>query len=240
MNNNITEVLTSTSWQGKQCFLLGGGPSLENFDYNLIKDELTIGVNQSFIEFPATINYAMDYSLYEHMSKPFLEIPEFLELYHYWKRYKGIKVFLKRRRLVYNLPTYVVNNLSGQSNQVSKDLSKGISSGNNSGLGAILLACALGCKQIGLLGYDLKVDEKRRKTHWHNGYSNRPYSSFQPKLDKFIKGFNEFAPLLKDAGVEVTNLNPDSALQCFPFGEIRIEQQTHFEFPLFDLQNLPG
>lgn len=204
----ITEKLSNDSWKGKTCFLLGGGPSLKDFDFNVIKNYPTIGVNKSFIKFPTTINYAMDVRFYDLVTTG--------DLQQEWLNYKGVKLFLKRSaKFGFDSSVYVVNNLDKKT--LSLDISKGIWGGNNSGFGALIVACALGCKRVGLLGYDLKVQKKQRgiETHWHGGYGLGRGESFQSKLDKFKMCFEEFAPTVSKEGIMVVNLNLDSALECF-------------------------
>ena len=61
----ITDVLNSDSWKGKRCFIIGGGPSLSDFDFDILKDELTIGINKTLIQFSPTLNYSMDKRFYD-------------------------------------------------------------------------------------------------------------------------------------------------------------------------------
>jgi len=207
--HHITEILPIGSWKDKTCFILGGGPSLKDFDFNLIKNYPTIGVNKSFTKFPTTINYAMDTRFYSLVTTG--------DLQQEWLNYKGIKLFLKRStKFKFDGSVYVVSNLDKKA--LSLDLSKGVWGGNNSGFGALMLACALGATWIGLLGYDLKVQKKQKgiETHWHGGYGFGRVQSFQSKLDKFRVCFEEFSSVIAQQGIEVVNLNLDSALDCFP------------------------
>jgi len=213
--HNITEVLSSEAWKGRKCFLLGGGPSLKNFNFEFIKNELTIGINKAFIKYPSTVNYAMDDRFYNMVSSSSKKDIEKKNLHQQWIGYKGIKVFPKRSsKSVLDDSVYAVNVLPEIA--LSFNLGKGIWLGNNSGFGALALACCLGAIQIGLLGYDLKVDTIASKTHWHGGYENQPFNSFQRKLDRFKKCFEEFAETIAQQGILVTNLNLNSALECFP------------------------
>jgi len=43
-NKFLWEVLPDGSWKGNPCVVIGGGPSLEEFDWNLLNGRLTIGV----------------------------------------------------------------------------------------------------------------------------------------------------------------------------------------------------
>lgn len=236
----VTEVLNSKSWKDKTCYILGGGPSLQNFDFSKIENELTIGINKSFINFPTTLNYSMDNRFYGMLTSPTTR--EDRELRDIWLGYKGISIFLRRsRRQAFSNPAYWVQQLDGrflkesqrasfynylysenrdlvvhnpERKFISKDLDFGIIGGNNSGLGAIMLAIALGAIRIGLLGFDLKIEGRR--THWHNGYRFEKPKPFKEKLKKFIERFCDYAPVIWQEGIQVINLNKDSALRCFP------------------------
>jgi len=210
----ITEVLSSSSWKGRRCFILAGGPSLAGFDFNLIKDELTIGINKSFTRFPTTLNYAMDLGFYNLVMNSTSKDARAKQLHQQWLSYRGIKVFLKRPGFRLDSSVFVVNNLREQ--RLSFDLEEGIFGGSNSGLGALMLAIALGATKIGLLGYDMKVDNVMKRTHWHEGYSHQRFDTMQSKLDKFKIPFEELAPAIEEAGIEVVNLNKNSGLHCFP------------------------
>lgn len=211
----ITDVLPTGAWKGKTCFIIGGGPSLVDFDFRQIRNKLTIGINKSFTKFSTTVNYAMDDRFYDLITFP--ENGGDSKLHEQWLAYKGIKVFLRHSvRVRYDNSVHFVHSL--HSSVLSLDLKQGIWGGNNSGFGAVMLACALGCSHIGLLGYDLKIQKKSKEivTHWHGGYSLKKNSSFQNKLDKFKKCFDDFAPTIAQQGISVVNLNLDSALTCFP------------------------
>jgi hypothetical protein len=80
-----------------------------------------------------------------------------------------------------------------------------------------MLAVALGCKKIGLLGYDFYIQQNgaKVKTHWHEGYGKVTMRSLVKNLDSFCKCIEEIGPSLDPLGVRVYNLNPDSGLRCF-------------------------
>jgi hypothetical protein len=101
---------------------------------------------------------------------------------------------------------------------VSFDLDEGIYPGNNSGLSALLFAVGLGCKRIGLLGYDFKLQGS--KTHWHKGYHGQTQDTLAKNLPKFCSAVDEWAAGMDQVGVEVVNLSPDSLLQNYPRSDI--------------------
>lgn len=215
--NHITTVLNSGAWKGRRCILIGGGPSLLNFDFSILDGELTIGVNKSFTTYSSQINYAMDMRFYDMLTHPTRDNQDAQELHKKWIPYEGIKLFLRgSRKFRLDSSVYYVEGLPSAA--LSFDLSKGIFPGNNSGFGALMLAIALGCKRIGLLGFDLKVEKGR--THWHNGYPHQEANQMQEKLDRFIPFFEDFAPVIKQQGIEIINFSKDSKLSCFPKGDV--------------------
>jgi len=217
---DISSILHCRSWEGHRCFILCGGPSLENFDFTPLQKELTIGVNKTFIRFPTTICFAIDQRLYDSVTYPNRKDSRNVELHAQWLKYSGIKVFVKYPgKWRFDSSIYVVKAIKRK--VISLDLSTGIYPGNNSGFGAMMLAIALGSTQIYLLGCDMKVDRQKRRTHWHDGYVNQRFEALEAVLPKFAKEFSTFADTIQKQGIEVVNLNPDSALECFPKEDIR-------------------
>jgi len=213
--SKLSSVLSSDSWKGRRCFVICGGPSLADFDPNLLQNELTIGINKSFVRFSTTINYAMDQRLYDSVTYPNRKDSSCVSFHQKWSAYRGLKVFLKYSgKWTFDPSVYVVDNIKKRA--LSLDVGTGIFSGNNSGFGGMMLAIALGCTQIYLLGCDLKVDSVSKKTHWHDGYAHQKFESVQNILPKFIKEFSSFSSIINKQGISVVNLNPDSALTCFP------------------------
>lgn len=209
----ITSVLPSNAWAGETCFIIGGGPSLSSFDWSMLHGYKVIGINKAFTHYPVDVNFGIDYRFFEilhYSSDP--QNPDH-NLYLAWRQYKGIKVFVRHDQSHQFAPDiFYVNALSRKA--ISFELAQGIYPGNNSGCGALLLAVGLGCKRIGLLGYDFKVHGSR--THWHDGYRYQNVESMSEKLEGFCRCVDEWAGGLKQNGIDVVNLSPDSALQNYP------------------------
>jgi hypothetical protein len=209
--HDVTEVLRSGQWSNKRCLIFGGGPSLIGFDYGSVADELTIGINKSFELFSPTINYSMDLRFHDLLQDTKDRTAAVLR--QKWAAYKGIKLFFRRDNETEYTGVYTVKALGKRA--ISYDLSAGIWEGANSGFGAMMLAIALGSTRIGLLGYDMTVDQKAGRTHCHEGYGQDPMD-LQTKLNRFRQEFEEFGPAILSHGISVFNLNPASAIQCFP------------------------
>ncbi len=217
LGTKVTSVLTSGCWEGQTCFILGGGPSLEGFEYKWLEGQRTIGINKTFMTFPATVNYSMDYNFFDLAQYTLDPKSKDFNLHQVWMAYPGKKIFLhhdEKDRFAEGI--YYVNEI--QEKGVSFDLERGIYPGNNSGCGALMLAVAFGCKKIGLLGYDLKV--KGTRTHWHEGYGY-PLKDVAKSLEDFRGCIDEWGPMILGMGIRVYNLSPDSALQSFPKTDIR-------------------
>jgi len=211
----VMEVLPSGCWKGERCVILGGGPSLGGFDFSVLDGTHTIGINKMFKLYPSEVHYSMDHTFFEMVELNRKPSQDHYELHQVWRQYHGIKVFMRAQRQVFNENVYYVSDLNQKG--VSLDLESGIYKGNNSGCGALMLAVALGCTQIGLLGYDFKVKEngKQVKTHCHEGYDRGTMRSLLRNLENFRNCIEEMGPCLSKLGISVFNLNPDSALQCF-------------------------
>lgn len=209
----ISDVIAEQSWVGKRCFLLGGGPSLINFDYSRLDDELTVGINKTFLTYQSTINYSMDETFYTRLTEKAPDKYITAADKKIWKEYEGIRLFLRQSaRQAFDESIYYIPAIHRK--VFSESLKLGIYGGNNSGFGALMLAITLGCREIYLLGYDFKMF--RAKTHWHNGYREETKKQMDHKFSGFFECFEDFAGSIKERGVSVINLNPESNLTCFP------------------------
>jgi len=197
------------------CFILGGGPSLQGFNYSLIKDFTVIGTNRAFEFFPeTTYNYIMDFSFYRAIIQGQHKIGDNLQTYQKWCAYRGTKVLAEPSSKEGSIDASIRQIKRLPYNAISFDVSKGITTGNNSGFGAMMLAVALGFKIIGLLGFDMKLDKE--KTNYHRGYPRSTVNRIQANLNAFKGVFNTVAPALKAQKIHVFNLFRGSELTCFP------------------------
>jgi len=212
INKKITDALNTNSWAGRRCFILAGGESLKGFDFTPLKNELTIGINKAFQFYPDTkINYSMDSDFYSAIKDGRYDEISGEKLLDKWESYNGLRVFLTPMDIrQFGDEVYLIRrNIDFRLN---KTLNEGIFGGRNSGFGAVMLARSLGCRNIYLLGYDMKA---KVTSHWHGGYPNRDMKDFNKKLAGYKQEFQEALPYLLQDGVVVTNLSPDSDLKCF-------------------------
>jgi len=216
-NRFLYEVLPDRSWKGKPCIVVGGGPSLQDFDWELLRGWRVIGVNRVYERFDPTIIFSMD----TRFLRWIIEHKYGAEAKEKFAKSKAYKVWL----CTYNckLPSDVLivrvwENYSRGFRAFPDTMRKGIGHGNNSGYGALNLAVCLGANPIYLLGFDMKYEHGdpeggSRVTHWHEGH---PQPHRPDTVLKFIQYFSLVAVRAKELGIEIINLCPDSALPYFP------------------------
>lgn len=214
INQLAWEVFPDDSWHNQPCFIIAGGPSLTHFKWEQLQHKLTIGINRVYEKMDPTIIFGTD----PHFVRWILMGKYGAEAKKKFMQSKAFKVWLLTREVT--LPSYIYilkvwKNYAAGRCAFPFSMKEGIGHGNNSGYGALNLAACLGANPIYLLGYDLKITANKK--HWHDGH---PEQHGMQDEDKKLKMFSEnlrFAAIaLKKNGIEVVNLNPDSALPWFP------------------------
>lgn len=194
--------------ENKVCWIVGGGASIRGFDFTLLKNRFTIGVNHSYHHVKPDINLATDHQFYNRVNGT-----------ANWEAYAGLKVFID----IGNLPMDNIYYVKSVGNHGFPWLLKdGIFHGNNSGYGALNLAIVLGFKTIYLLGYDMQPIKGR--FHYLDNWGFR--GRYAEILADFVPGFNKLAKLIKerDIKIDIFNCSSNSLLKCFPFKEIPLWQ----------------
>lgn len=185
------------------CYIVAGGSSLKNFDWNKLNNKFVIAINRSFEVLPnANIVYFTDKLFWEHHKEKLLQ--------HSGKLIRGILPNQIKETNCDRVEEYIFTGEEGLEIQPGK-----LRSGNNSTYAAINLAFLLGFTKIYLLGVDMKWGEthNRKTSHWHEGHSF--YKEPEHSFNTFIKRFNTLLPSLTERGIKVINVNPDSALNIF-------------------------
>lgn len=212
---HISHSYPAGSWENERVFIIGGGPSLRAMpadQITLLAKEKVIAVNKAFLSFPCQINLALDQSFYKQLYFPRLQKDKVQA--NDFKYYSGCKAFLDRGEgvnWVKDSNLHIFETLKKQ--QISYDPNK-FYCGNNSGFAAMMLAIALGSKEVYLLGFDLHCQNDQ--THWHNGYSGQNVESLNNTLGEFRRCFEKAAPMIKSAGIRVYDACPEGSLHCFP------------------------
>lgn len=195
-------------WPGETFVCLGSGPSLTAVDVNYCRDKArVIAVNDAYkLALWADVLYACDHKWWGWASKNYKgQHPHFKACVAHTTGHKyGLKPYPGVRLLRGNEP--------GTEYGLSLD-PRALRTGFNSGYQAINLAVHLGAARIVLLGYDMRVDHRKRsRDHF---FGQHPDHSIPP-VQACLTAFKTLIKPLAEAGVEIVNCTPDSALKCFP------------------------
>jgi len=92
-----------------------------------------------------------------------------------------------------------------------------VSWNKNSGAAALSVAVHTGAKRIFLLGFDMRLDEQNTQ-HFHSIYNGngKPKNPRNLPFQRHLQGFPAIARDAKTMGVEIYNVNPQSAINEFP------------------------
>lgn len=209
-NRFAWDVLPNNAWRNQPCFIIGGGESLKHFDWDQLKNKLTIGINRVYEMLDPTIIFGMD----PHFVRWILMGKYGDEAKKKFMESRAFKVWLLTAKI--SLPSYihilkVWKNYASGRRAFPFTMEDGIGHGCSSGYAALNFAACLGANPIYLLGYDMKG------AHWHDGHPEKHgYQDENEKMAIFIENLKHAAQALKNKRIEVVNLNPNSALPWFP------------------------
>ena len=202
-NNSVNIVETQhhpmySSRKSNRVFIVGGGSSLANFDFSLLKTEDVICVNKAieYIDNP-TYFITMDYTFFEKTS---LSIDDIIR-----KTYSSYFIVNNTSNKIKLIDGTYVNTVINHSytgiekftsvivstSTIDDKTGFGLSydtfaNGNNSGFCAVQLAILEGYTEIYLLGFDL-IDDNGL-THFHNSY-NVNVEDFKRNAESYKENF---------------------------------------------------
>lgn len=188
-------------WPDSEVFIIGGGDSLrENgFDFNLLKDEKTIGCNSAYLLGAEICDICIfsDFKFFQHF---------------------GEELALFGGMVITNSSSMQGTNLdwlwvAGHQNHGLHYDALGYN--GNTGSSALNLAVLLGAKKVYLLGFDMKLSPSGRPNWHHNKLIDKP----SPQVyDRFKNGFAKVKKDWKDKfpDREIYNVTDDSDLEAFP------------------------
>lgn len=192
-----------TIWKDEPCYIIGGGPSLENFPWESLQGQNVIGCNAAFymgVDLVPIMVFGDGAFLKQHRSG--------LDTY---AQNGGWVITCSNSINRFDPPEYI-KRMKKQLNGLAVD---GLAWNGNTGSIAINLALLMGANPIYLLGYDMKISKEGKK-NFHNAYSDRT----NPKsYQRFLRGMNMAAKdLIKlFPGRRVINLEDGtSILNVFP------------------------
>ena len=195
-------------------FIIGGGPSLQGFDFSKLVNKHTIAVNKSFLDVP-NLEYfvTVDHSFLRKIDKKALQNNPSTKVfvadlsYNYLRELDG-RIVDTRTNTIYRLGGFdmIIKSRRKDGFGLSFD---DFRTGKNSGYCALQLAIALCFKRIYLLGIDLCTQSN---THYHEGY-NEPKDRFEKKLGEYFTFFKSGLEEIKQkSDVEIFNCSRSSRL----------------------------
>ena len=203
-----------------RAFVVGGGPSLKDFDWTRLPLEGTIAVNAAvfnisnpeyFITMDFTFLRKVQNSLDAFKKSPCTKF--FVAGLHnnHLMEWRGTYRDKRYPRLVYDLRLFDVVVKSHKADGCGFKWSD-FRSGNNSGFSALQLAVLLGYTEIYLLGIDLNTTNG---THYHTMYTTGR-ARFQNLLKSYFVNFKKGIEAIRDyGGIDVFSCSPISSLNDF-------------------------
>jgi hypothetical protein len=201
MTNREADLLTAAILRDRPCYVVGGGPSLRGFDFELLRGELSIGVNRAFEFFTPTVLLAIDARFYRWVYEGKYGEEALRKL----SDYKGMKVGI--RISAQHVPGVVEIKSLGPRGPIVP-IEQGIYHGNNSGYSALALALALGADPVYVLGIDLRYagPDEAKVSHFHSGHPERTIE--RELRNKCLPSFVDISTSEEGARVRVVNPEP--------------------------------
>lgn len=207
-------MLCDGQWSGHAVYIVGGGPSLRDFDWGLLRGRpgKVLVINAAMFNVPwADAFFTEDLRFIDR----FAGSPGY-------KAFQGVKVFhaLHESQLAQAVridPHLQIVERKREDKFWSRSLSEGLCWSSNSGIGAMNLACILGGDPIYLLGFDCRRRAPGQNPNYHEHY---PQDWRMPtgQEENFRSDFENWASFwMRDRQV-INLVNPaePSAIRCWP------------------------
>lgn len=178
-----------------EAWIIGGGPSLHDFDFTRLKNKFTIGCNRAAFDAGTDVVFSIDRNFMKQYREDM-------------SRFDGLVYLAPRKWTDYLDHPYAVQKYIWNR---SSDLSHAppYIQGLHTGQGALNFAVLEGFTEIHILGIDLN-----QQGHWHHGYGGRQSLT---SMQRWAYDMDMLKPDLDAMGVKVFNYSPDSAVRAYPF-----------------------
>lgn len=187
--------------EGRDLVIVGGGPSLSNFDFSRLEGVNTIAINAAYKYVPSPrIIYWADQNWIARNEKHVSRVD----------CYKLTSRISAERAIRDNIKSFADSIVLRKERDFGFSHDINSVCGNNSGAHTINIAANLKPSRIFLLGFDMGASDNR--THFHDEYSS-PKTNIYENL--FIPSIESMVPALEEIGMEVLNCSPVSKLHCF-------------------------
>lgn len=191
-------------WVGETAFLLGCGPSLAQAHTSQLRDAgRVIAINDAYLKAPwADVLYFTDRKWYQQHAEQVAAA--------FWGRH--IVTLDNRLDGVKTLRS------TGQTGLETDPAC--LRHGSNSGYAAIGLAYHFGATRIVLIGYDMQL--QGGQTHWRHREKDAGEAFQRTLTNVMLPNFSSLVTPLAEAGVEVINCTPGSALKVWPIESLDV------------------
>lgn len=196
-------------WEGEDAYIVGGGPSLRDFDWGLLRGKNTIGCNSAFLLGVDVVKILVfaDWLWWDRIGRRGTEV------------YGGRVVGCSDKRLEGETCPWLLT-MDRKEFGLGRDC---LGFNGNTGSLAINLALILGARRVFLLGFDMKLAEDTAQPNWHELRHQKGEASVYKRFLSLFKYVERELPIFFP-GREVINLNEGSMLECFP----KADRDSHF------------
>lgn len=199
----------------KKVYIIGGGPSLSGFDFDLLSGKEVITVNKSILDIPnpkyfITVDFTFLRKVRWSVINKIRTTKVFVACLHFpfMSEEKG-RIVDTRYNIVYDLKDFDVIIKSRKEDGIGFTFRE-FRNGLNSGYCALQLAVLLGYKEINLMGIDLCLEQN--KSHYHEGYGQN-LEKFNEQLTKYYTLFGQgLEQIQKESNIKIYSLSPISRL----------------------------
>lgn len=197
-------------WEGRRCFVVGGGPSLNQIPLQRFAGEHRVGANLAYLR-DVDVNVVLDLRVVLKMR----DDPR----WNAWRERGGIQIWVPNEEPQPDEPMPRGLHVVDRTQEWTNRLDDGIYCKDNTGLSALHVAWLSGASRIILVGFDCvppETDDGTAKTeNWHNEYPTSWRSNAGHVYANTVKAFREAAKLISGP-VQIVNANPASAIDCWP------------------------
>jgi len=219
--------------KSRRCFVIGNGPSINEMDLSLLKDEVVFCANSFFLKFDEldwrpTYYFVEDHLVAEDRADSINELKGFHKFFPIYLRYAiepdEYTVFYNHRPRVSYPDGF---DFSTEANEKTY-------TGCTVLFSALQFAYYFGFKEIYMLGvdqdYKMPADleetmdynvsvldmESDDPNHFHKDYFGKGYRWHNPQTDKMGEAFAEAGKVCADNGVKIFNAGVGGNLNCYP------------------------
>ena len=233
--------------KNKICFVVGGGPSLNNFNFEELIGYDTIAINKSVEYIPnPTYFITTDYTYFLKASLSIKKIKLKTTQTYFVANMAPNYMHVKNGNVVDVRSNIIYEDLYQYTGVIASNLCEGFGDniskfchGSNSGHCGIQLALLLGYEKIYLLGFDLN---STGQSHFHQSYKEHDQTLFKGRANKYLTTLVNSLNSYKGTS-EIINLSSSGSLATSPhistesFANVLQENNAYYQAPTIPTDN---